>query len=108
MTSGIFACAPRGPKPRLTISFLSVGQSLWVKMPTEQCSPQAPQVVHSNTAFVKSSSNLRSISLGPNSRALRLSEVLMNSLKIRIFSGGEIEGSLVTSCTGQYLRHSPH
>jgi flagellar biosynthetic protein FliR len=43
----LLACAPMGPRPRLTISFLSTGQRRCVKMPTGQFCPQAPQVVHS-------------------------------------------------------------
>jgi len=78
-----------GPSPRFTISFRSVGQKPLVKMPTGQFWPQAPQVVHSYTAFAKSSRSFRLASPGPKSLALRPSVDRMSSRNIRIFSGGE-------------------
>ena len=85
-----------------------MGQSRCVKMPTGQFCPHAPQVVHSYTALVKSSSSLRSTSPGPKSVALSPSVERMNSRNMRIFSGGETAGLPVTSWTGQCFRHSPH
>src|SRR5512143_1731700 len=108
MAFGMLAWTPSGPRPRFTISFLSMGQRRCVKMPTGQFCPQAPQVVHSYTARVKSSSSLRSAPPGPKSSAFRPWLLRMNSRNMRIFSGGEILALPDTSWMGQCLRHSPH
>src|SRR5512135_456597 len=76
-------------------------------MPTGHFSPQAPHVVHSYTARTKSRRALSSRADGPISLAFSPSVFLMNSLNTRIFSGGDMEGSPVTVCTGHHFRHSP-